>query len=549
MRFTKVHIENFRSIETADVRFHPIVTGIIGKNNTGKSSVLQALESLALLHSQAGFAWKDLFRRVVRGGNTDLEMRIEAEVKLSTSEAERTFSENLLPLLAEDQVRVLLRVVITSGEIALEMMLRVGDEERGIQSLVGSTSFGIDDVLRAAGLAEIGGVTFESKELVKICRGVAMLSSSRASTGATPAKRQEVLYEDASNLAGFLLTLLSTDRIAYERIVATLRKLVPEVRDLVTPLEESEAVLRLYDRAYPALLIGWEDVATGTRQLVHLMAFAARVDVMLVEEPELSLHPDALVRVIEALSAMCSEGDKQVICTTHAPALIDALPLEQVRVTRRGANGTQIRDMTDFKAIERRIRQTGLSLGPLLATSGSRRSRGKAVMIVEGRSDLLVWRTILERSGVDLDVVQVLRSNGWQDACSLAQFVGFLEEIGIHSLGYILVLDSDGDRETKIAAVKERGLDAEKCFVLQEKELESYLTDADAIAKVTGRAEEDVVKTIKQTKGRGKERLKKILKTLGVRCDSGILQALALNLARVPDELVAVAQRAKAMSE
>jgi hypothetical protein len=205
--------------------------------------------------------------------------------------------------------------------------------------------------------------------------------------------------------------------------------------------------------------------------------------------------------------------------------------------------------MTDFRGIERKIRQKGLSLGPLLAGSGGGHATVRAVMIVEGPTDVHVWRSLLEREGVDSNAIAIVRSDGWQDACSLAQFVGFLEEIGIHSLEYILVLDSDGDRETKIAAMKERGLDMQKCFVLQEKELESYLTDAGAIAKVTGRAEDDVAKTIKQTKGGGKQRLQKILKTLGVRCDSGILQALALNLARVPDELVAVTERAKARSE
>ena len=51
MRIRRLTIENFRRIGSADITLEP-ATFLIGPNNTGKSSVIAALEALLTLESE-----------------------------------------------------------------------------------------------------------------------------------------------------------------------------------------------------------------------------------------------------------------------------------------------------------------------------------------------------------------------------------------------------------------------------------------------------------------------------------------------------------------
>src|SRR6266705_1121826 len=48
LRMTRLQIENYKSLETADINFHPRVTVLVGRNNSGKSNIIDAL---GFLHS------------------------------------------------------------------------------------------------------------------------------------------------------------------------------------------------------------------------------------------------------------------------------------------------------------------------------------------------------------------------------------------------------------------------------------------------------------------------------------------------------------------
>lgn len=552
MRLLRAHITNFKSLADVTVDFHPHVTAIIGRNNAGKSSVLQALDWLLNVFagrmSYLSFATEHA--SLATGSREDVTIVIEAEIQLSEGELRAMFNETLIPLLTSGTVTpfIDLRASRQQGEMGISFHHNGHAKRFILGQETDSFSSGIDEFLDAAGMDAIGGITVDMAPFVRAASEHSLLSFNRFSDRERPAQGVLRLEEDASNLMQFLLMLLSENRPAYEDIVRNVRSIVPEVGDVITPLAVGgqQVFGQIRDTAYPNIPIGWDHVATGTKQIVHLLALASRVSILLIEEPELSLHPDAVVRLMKILGSICVSSDKQLICTTHSPALIEALHLDQIRVAVRTPDGaTGVENLSDFNAIEKSLKRDGISLGPFLVRSGQPDSYPRFLLIVEGRDDLKVWEKLLERTGVDLGDVRVVRSDGWQDACKKSEWIGLLKKLGAHSLDYLLLLDSDGDPAKRRKEAQALGLSKDEFVVLNEKELESYLLDAAAIARVTGRREKEVLAAFKVARGSGKERLHSILRNLGIDPDPGIMQAI-VQLMKLPDELTAIIERIRA---
>jgi predicted ATPase len=97
---------------------------------------------------------------------------------------------------------------------------------------------------------------------------------------------------------------------------------------------------------------------SGARQILPIIVqiFSAGTDsVIMVEEPEISLHPEQQVALHELFATAIEEG-KQIICTTHSPFLILALskvvrkkmiPLEDIAVyhVEKDKKGTHVKEL------------------------------------------------------------------------------------------------------------------------------------------------------------------------------------------------------------
>ncbi|MFQ5859465.1 MAG: AAA family ATPase, partial [Anaerolineae bacterium] len=551
VRLKRAVIRNFKNLSDVTIDFHPHATALIGKNNSGKSSVLQALDVLLAFFGQRPLgSWKRLHSVFVTGQQVDLAIDIEADVDFDDRELGPIFGDNLSPLISSGSVTPFLYLTI-GKDLDFGIGFRAAGTSKRFktQPPSGSFSSGIDEVLAAAGVEAIGQINVNMGPISAGLVRPALLSSDRLSEGVRPATGAEQLQGDASNLMEFLLTLLSRNREGYQMIVRQLQSMMPEVTDFTTPLEDGRQVHgQIRDRAHASVVIDWDQVSAGTKHLLQILAFASSTPLVLIEEPELSLHSDATVQLIKTVESICKTSGKQLICTTHSPALIDALRLDQIRVVERPPNGVStVKDMGNFKKIENKIRKFGLSLGPLLSASGPSDSYPRFVLVVEGHDDVKIWEKLLEHGKVDNAAVRIVKGEGWQDACAITRYVGFLRRIGVHSLNYLLVLDSDGDQEKRDQEVRSLGLNSNEFIVLSQKELESYLLDPAALAGVTGRQPKEVSAVIKAAKGQGKERLGSVLRELGITStDTGIMQAIVQHMTELPEELAAIIDRVKA---
>ncbi len=92
---------------------------------------------------------------------------------------------------------------------------------------------------------------------------------------------------------------------------------------------------------------------SGTRRLILLSFFRVEAErtgedsnagtIYAVEEPETSQHPANQKRLLQSLQSLSEASDRQVIITTHSPSLAGRVAVEDLRYVRRDDGSTTVR--------------------------------------------------------------------------------------------------------------------------------------------------------------------------------------------------------------
>jgi predicted ATPase len=92
------------------------------------------------------------------------------------------------------------------------------------------------------------------------------------------------------------------------------------------------------DLKYSEAFAGSGEMATAI--LVHKIVNAPKKSLILLDEPEVSLHPGAQKELQYFLVDQINKNKHQIIMSTHSPALIKNLPIEAIKVFVNSENGT-----------------------------------------------------------------------------------------------------------------------------------------------------------------------------------------------------------------
>lgn len=153
---------------------------------------------------------------------------------------------------------------------------------------------------------------------------------------------------------------------------------------------------------------------SGVRRLVLLNFFRARAEerktedsksnvVYAIEEPETSQHPNHQKILIKALKELAEHEGRQIFITTHSPSLVQLLPRESVRLLRKQGESLEI--VGGDLAISDIIDDLGVL--PII---------GKLAIFVEGENDrqfLLGLNNIVELSTiVDISKLAIIPLGG-----------------------------------------------------------------------------------------------------------------------------------------
>ena len=154
----------------------------------------------------------------------------------------------------------------------------------------------------------------------------------------------QFLRPDGSNLAPFLYFLREKKKEAYGLIRSTVQRATPFFDDFqLQPMKLNADKIRIEwkhknsDKYFDA-----SSLSDGTLRFIALATLflqpeSLRPSVILVDEPELGLHPYAIT-MLASMIKMASEKT-QVIISTQSPMLLDHFTPEDVLVAERVSGG------------------------------------------------------------------------------------------------------------------------------------------------------------------------------------------------------------------
>lgn len=162
-------------------------------------------------------------------------------------------------------------------------------------------------------------------------------------TGKTAAMRRseriedrEFLRFDAANIAPFLLRLKEEESKSYKDIIDTIRLVTPFFDDFLLKPDKNEKVKLDWKQKgsdYPMRPHFFSD---GTLRFICLATALLQPEppsTMIIDEPELGLHPYAIEILAELIQAVSNRT--QLIVSTQSPALVDFFEPENVIVVSR----------------------------------------------------------------------------------------------------------------------------------------------------------------------------------------------------------------------
>ena len=163
---------------------------------------------------------------------------------------------------------------------------------------------------------------------------------------------KEILCDEAlrSTLDEVAATVETKLQDVASRTLEKLREMNPDVANTLSPIIPSADALKWADVFKSVSIAGDESIpinkrGSGTKRLILLNFFRAEVErrqteaqtssvIYAIEEPETSQHSENQKRLIQALSELAKHANVQVIITTHSATIVRALAFNNIRLIR-----------------------------------------------------------------------------------------------------------------------------------------------------------------------------------------------------------------------
>lgn len=327
---TKLSVENFRSIENCDVEFAPI-TLFFGPTSAGKSTLFYALlvlRNFILNPNQAldglfnlGFQNLGGFEACIFNHATSKALGVTAHfgerqnygVHLRKAEADIIANSEFLEMKAK------VPMPYGANQAWLFPYIEEGEEFainwNGFASTVSSKAGTPDTQAKAVSIAEALNAPVEAIKRVDVCphrRGFFKPSYSPAPLTPTPTSEDEVA------------TLVINDQNSPPRISINTLEIFDRDFRIYTAPGTATTYLQTTEQKVskvPGLLV---NDGFGVNQVVYMLAKIHRPDVetVLIEEPEVHLHPTVIRNFVRALTHLATEENKQLIFTTHSEHIL-----------------------------------------------------------------------------------------------------------------------------------------------------------------------------------------------------------------------------------
>jgi len=467
MRLDNLHIKNFRSIkDSGEIENISKIFALIGRNNTGKSSFLKGVQALfTLIDIEKEDFHKDTTDSIEISGTLskyvdDKLVKIEAKITCSPKNFETQYY-----IGGKEQSSK------ATYKKALPELLCINDIRIPTESRAEGAKLTLLNKILKLSVAADPEISKRYSELNTELEGLKEKEAQQASEIIT-AKFQSVLNEQ-----NYSVSISPTADVEKSMSYHT------GIQDTNVPDGKTVDILNsgtgLQSMYILALLEVWAELSKKNDDAI-----------LLIEEPEVYLHPEYQRRMFAALRRIGSNN--QVIFTTHSPIMIaDIWLTESVRQVRLNKQGETIIEKVKIEDV---INELGIRYEDVL--------NPKLVVFVEGVDDEKFYTKLLELPNGSIKIIPA-------DKFRAIQHFAFIKIMSSENVknSFVIIADSDGtvpdDRKiylkNQVIAqfnVVPLGLAEkleERIIVLNRYEIESYFLTPEILGKCfTSLSAEDV---------------------------------------------------------
>lgn len=162
------------------------------------------------------------------------------------------------------------------------------------------------------------------------------------------------LKEDGSNLPAFLYYLQVEFPFSFNRIEKVIQSVVPSFKrfDLSYPKIGGEIDLGYTEKVHPDICFNGNYLSDGSLRLIGLVTLLMQPKlpkVIIIDEPELGLHPAAINKLSGLIKSAVAKGS-QIIIATQSITLLNHFDAEDV-ITVDNKNNQSVFRRLDKKAL------------------------------------------------------------------------------------------------------------------------------------------------------------------------------------------------------
>lgn len=401
MKIKKLHIEKFRAILRCDIEFKDIMA-IVGENNSGKTTILKALNAFFNFEEEEYFFVKNMHQFAVRN-NTKIEI-VFKDVPYNELYNEYVQNTELVMGMKYEYKNHKRTLYIRHNHNEIPAKKEVLDNiKQNICYLYIPATRGDRELMW-------GENSLFSKLIIEFSK---RYTSSRDTVS-------KYVQNAASKLHSSIL----------EKIERQLENLFPinenykfdiQYRDRIDfNLLLDNLVLSTCERgtSYPIQQYGSGIKSLTIIAIFRTLAAMNNINIILgIEEPETNLHPQMQKQFIAALKDGKMENEVQLVMATHSTVIVDELSHEDIVLVRREYNNSRNR----YTSVVTQIRQGFFQNAGLLEFNyqqffGYRNSDfffSKYVIVTESKTDSQVIRHLISKElGWRMSYISMIDLNG-----------------------------------------------------------------------------------------------------------------------------------------
>lgn len=522
MRITKFKLKNYVSFydeNAEDVELGPGINFIVGKNNSGKTKLLDALcLDPSGRPRDSARPWAFQSASVPTAGDAKNQVRVDllyqfAETEITSVLDKHSLADNIfekrrefwLPLPSrysanEDQVRTAIDDFLNKG-LGIRY-LYIGNEsfEEKVETFNDSRPKSRNDKIQAVSYrvedrictplrvqsVEVPFYTVEQSYFhfrEYIAANIYRFDADRRIGVRAPTSQCLRLEPDASNLAQVLNSLNGSYPSKFAEYLRTVKSFDRSVQRILFEYPEDKVKVKIdfldSNPEEPERAIPLDKCGTGLGQVMAMLYVILFYDksqprVIIIDEPNSFLHPGAVRKLLEIFQ---EHDHHQYVIATHSPTAIMSVQKKRILLVTRENKVSKVKsvNVTDNDELEAILKEVGSSRSDIFGMD--------AYIWVEGPTDVACFNLIMgDRLPPGVQILQLVNP----DDLKRSKDSALVEKIYVRLSGGVGILPSalafifDGDKRPDDDADNANG----RTRYLNRQNYESYFLDYRGISEI-----------------------------------------------------------------